>query len=204
MTNLVTDAQAKTWLGIGDSTDDTVIGYITAAVSANVRGWCGRSFNITTSDSDTARYFAPLSNTLVQIDDASTITSVATDDADDGTYSTAWATGDWQARPVGGIGPTSETGWPYSSVVAVESRVFPTVVRPAVKIVGKWGWASLPGDVFLACEMMVAEMFRAKAGGYDTFTSDGGYSTIRRNAIVRDLLAPYRRSTANDARFLVA
>lgn len=204
MANLVTDAQVKTWLGISDSTEDTLIAYLTAALSKNVRGWCGRSFNVAGADADSARYFRPIDGfDKVLIDDAYSITSVATDDADTGAYATSWASTDWYATPVGGIGRDGVAGWPYTALVALLRR-FPDLIRPSVKVLGKWGWSAVPDDVFLACQMLAGEMYRAKSGGFETFTTDAGFTIIRRNALVRDLLEPYRTRKAKNNRYMVA
>jgi hypothetical protein len=200
MADLITASQFKSWMSIGDTTDDTIIGYITPAVSSAIRKWCGRSFEAATSGT---RYFHPLSPSLCYIDDCTAFTSVATDDADDGLWSTTWAAGDYYAEPAANIGPDGMSGWPYTKLTAVESRRFPYVNRPAVKIVGTFGWAAVPGDVTMAALMLAAEQYRAKAGGFDTFTTDANFTQIRRNVLVRDLLQPYRTSRANDARFVV-
>jgi len=102
-----------------------------------------------------------------------------------------------------GQSPYGGSGWPYTSLHAVESREFPYVARPAVKVTAKWGWEALPDPVSTAVKMLVSEMYKARDGGYDTFTTDGGFTVIRGNRVVRDLLAPYRRGTAGDGRFVV-
>lgn len=203
MTNIVTEAQAKEWLEIADYVDDQRIGFIVASVSDMVANYCGRSFVVDTTQAATARYYRPLDDYTLPIDDCWAITSVATDDGDNGTWSTTWAATDYYAEPAGGVSAGGQTGWPTTLLRAVESRTWPIAGRPAAKVTGKWGWQVLPGDVRMAALMLVAEQYRAKSGGFDTFTTDGGFTQIRRNLLVRDLLQPYRRTSANDARFVI-
>jgi len=203
VTNIVTEAQAKEWLEIADFVDDQRIGFIVASVSDMIARYCGRSFVVDTAQSATARYFRPLDELTCHIDDCWQITAVATDDADNATWSTTWTTADYYPDPPNGVGVDGTTGWPYTKLAAVESYTFPLTSRPAVKVTGKWGWQVLPGDIRMAALMLVAEQYRAKSGGFDTFTTDGGFTQIRRNLLVRDLLQPYRRLSANDARFML-
>jgi hypothetical protein len=204
MSNIITAANLREHLGIGDSVDDQSIAWAVAAAQRQVRTYCGRSFEVDAAQSATARYFAPLSPYQVMIDDAWQITQIATDDNDNGTWSAVWSSGDWFAHPSGGIGPDGLSGWPYTEIAAVSTLpLFPPAMRPSVKVTAKWGWTALPDDVFLATLMVGAELFRAKSGGSDVFTADGQFVPIRRNAVLRDLLAPYRGIKANDTRFVV-
>ena len=203
MANLITEAQLKQWLSIDDSADDVVLSLVTAAASQQVRTYCGRSFDVDAAQTASARYYAPSDAFVTMIDDCWAITEVATDDGDDGTYNFTWQATDWQAQPVGNFGPTGLGGWPYTRIVAVEAATFPIASRPAVKVTGKWGWVALPDDVKMATLMVAAEIFKAKSGGFEVFTADASFTPIRRNMLVRDLLAAYRTATAHDARFVV-
>ncbi len=208
MANLITDAQAKDWLNISDAEDDATVALLTSAVSGQVRAYCGRSFHSESSQTASARYFTPMDGCRVVIDDAYEITLVETDNGDDGTYSTSWSSSDWYALPANRQSPYGEANWPYTEIRAVESKEFPYAQRPAVKVTAKWGWSDsdvndIPDDVTLACRMLLQEMNKARDGGYDTFTTDSGFTQIRRNLVVRDLLQPYRREFASDQRFVV-
>lgn len=204
MANLVTDSQAKSWLDIPDAVDDARVAFLTAAASELVRGYCGRSFNVDSAQVASARYFTPDLYCTVKIDDCYEVTAVATDNGDDGSYGTTWATTDYLLLPPGGQGPYGSTGWPYTGIRAVEAREFPTwTTRPSVKVTGKWGWSSLPSDVTMATLMLVGEMFRAKSGTFEQFNADGSFTPIRQNRQVRDLLQKYKTIQSADARFWV-
>ena len=148
---------------------------------------------VTAATTATARYF-PISGDGVWLDDCTEVTAVAIDSGDAATWATALTTADYSLTPVGGLGPDGSTGWPYTQLVTRNSYRFTTtnVTIPAVKVTAKWGWSALPADVRLATLMVGAELFRAKGGSVETFTADGQFIPIRRNALVRDLLRDYR------------
>jgi len=204
MTNYVTTEQVRAALDI-DTTDEDTLSLAVSSASRLVDSMCGRNFGVTTS---AARYFDPTDYYCVSIDDAATVTAVATDDGADGTYSTSWSASDWQAQPVGGIAPSGLTGWPYRAVVAVSGRTFYKGFnrRPTVKVTGTWGWAAVPDDVEQATLFLASEMFKAarEAPFGSAGLADFGPVTIRGNRRVMDLLAPYKRTTSSDGRFLVA
>jgi hypothetical protein len=186
------------------STDDQSLQLAVTGASRLIDSMCGRTFSLTTSAS---RYFDPTDAYCVRIDDAATITAVATDDGADGTYSTSWAAGDWQGQPVGGFGPHAGTGWPFTALVAVSGRTFSKGMnrRPVVRVTGTWGWAAVPEDVHQACVFLASEMFKAREAPLGTAgMTDFGPITIRGNRRVVDLLAPFKRVSAADGRFLVA
>lgn len=205
MADLVSAAELAQWMSIPDNEDDTTLAWCATAASKWIRGKTGRSFNIEAAQTVSARYFQPLAHYLVRVDDCYDLATivVATDEADDGLYATTWDATDFQMNPVGGIGPTGETGWPFTKIVAVSTKTFPFNMRTSVKVTAKWGWEALPGDVFEAALMVAAEMHKAKSGGMEVFTADGNFMPQRQNRIVRDLLTPYGTRRANDARFVV-
>jgi hypothetical protein len=203
MAALVLDDEVKQFLEIADNADDALIGAINLAASDEVRQFCGRSFTVDPAQAATTRVFQSLTETLCMIDDAWSITLVESDSGNDGTYATDWTSSQWYAWPANGISQTGETGWPYTHITSTGSLWFPIADRPNVRVTGKWGWAALPDSVRLAHLQLCGELYRSRTGGYDTFTTDGGFTTIRSNRVVRDLLQPYRRSTAADGRFVV-
>ena len=204
MTNYITDEDVRNSIDVSDVSQST-LDLTLAAVTSWIDGQCGQNFGLTTS---AARYYDPTDAYCVAIDSANTVTAVATDDGIDGTYSTSWATTDWQAQPVGGISPSGRTGWPYRAIVAVSGRTFYKGYnrRPIVKVTGTWGWAAVPADIKLAALMVVEETYKAvrEAPFGSSNLADFGPVTIRGNRRVQELLAPYKLVTSSDGRFLVA
>jgi hypothetical protein len=186
------------------STDDQSLALAVTSASRLVDSMCGRTFGVTASAD---RYVNPLDAYCAGIPDAATITAVASDDGADGTYSTSWSASDWYGAPVGHIGPHGGTGWPFTAIVAVGGRTFSrgTNRRPLVKVTGTWGWSAVPEDVHQATVFLAAEMFKAREAPLGTAgMTDWGPITIRGNRRVVDLLAPFKRVSAADGRFLVA
>lgn len=194
--SIISSSDLAAQVDISDGGDSAALSAAAAAACRNVRGWCGRSFDVVTAATTaSARYFHVVSATELLIDDCTEITAVATDSADAGTWATSLTTTDYYAAPVGGLAADGSTGWPYTSLLGRNGYRFSTttnVTIPAVKVTAKWGWATLPDDVRLATLMVGAELFKAGGGSVETFTADGQFVPIRRNALVRDLLAPYR------------
>jgi len=204
MADYIAPADVMAALAIAE-TDDPTLNQAVSAASNLVRDMCGRDFGTVASS---ARFFHPLDGYCCPIDDATTVTVVATDDAGDGLYSTIWAAADWQATPVGNIGPAGQTGWPYTAIVAIESRSFTTDLnlRPTVKVTAVWGWGAIPAPIKQATLFVASEMFKAarEAPFGSANLADFGPVLIRGNRRVDQLLAPYKTMAASDGRFLVA
>lgn len=206
MTDYITIQDLKGWRRDTTTANDIELSAIVTAASRWVDSRCGRVFS--TDSTATARYFTPTNPYLVPIDDAHEITAVAVDDADDGTYSTSWSSTDWQARPVNQRGPQGQTGWPYTSIVAVEARRFDLgSLRPSVKVTAKWGWsAGVPDDVKQATLMIAARLYELRntplglSGGSVEF----GPVAVRDLRDIDGLLSPYKTILSSDGRFLVA
>lgn len=199
MTDYITSANFKTRHGITVATNDArIVAHCTAA-SREVDSICHRRFD---GDSvATARYFPRLSNSLVLIDDAWEIASVATDDGNAGAYSTAWATTDWYADPPNGVGPNGQSGWPVEALWAVGSRLYPIQDRPAVKVTAKWGWAAVPTDVVEATYLLAHRLFYEVAvpSGVVPGGPDFNGAPLQRPWTVERLLAPFLKAAAGVA-----
>jgi len=158
----VSAAALKSFLGISDTTDDTLLTAAANAATERVNQFCQRQFNQTTTSSD--RTYVPRDCWTVEVDDFHTTTGlvVATDTNDDGTYATTWTSADYVLHPFDGI-ESGETGWPYRKIVAVEDLTFPARTgRPRVRVTAQWGWAEIPESVTLATKLIAALLFNLK------------------------------------------
>ena len=209
MADYISPAQVAIALNLSVA-EDTGLQTAVSAATGWVRNWCGRDFTATTAAATaTARYFDPTDCYVTRVDDCIEVTAVATDDGADGLYSTAWSASDWQAHPVGGQGPYGDTGWPYTSIVAVSSRTFDIWTvnrRPRVKVTAKWGWSAIPDAVQQACIFLAEEFYKAaREAPFGTANlADFGPVLIRGNRRIQELLQPFRTLRAGDGRFLVA
>lgn len=188
-----TTAELKSRLGITDSTDDTRIGEALAAASRGIEDFTGRQFNKTTTAS--ARVYYPDHGCLTRVHDFHTTIdlAVATDEGDDGTYETTWATTDYQLEPLNGI-EDGQTSRPYRRIRAVESRYFPTRSRRApVQVTAQWGWNAVPAPVKEACLISAEEVFGLKDARYGVANfGEFGAIRVRENPRTARMLAPYR------------
>lgn len=186
--------ELKTRLDISDTTDDDRLTASLAAASREIEAYCGRQFN--DAGAASARVFRPTGCALAVVDDFNTTTGliVATDEGDDGTYETTWATSDYELEPLNGV-VAGLSGWPFYRIRAVESRTFPTVRRRAtVQVTARWGWTAVPTPVKEACLMIAAETFKIGdapfgVAGFGEF----GPVRVRMNTRAQSLLAPYQR-----------
>lgn len=193
----VTTAELKGELGISDSTNDTQIALAITAASQAVTTWCERDFNA--AGSVTARSYYPTHERLVMVDDISTATGlvVKTDTGDTGTYDTTLDATAYQLEPLNGVA-TGLTGWPYTSIRAVDSSIFQTsYYRPSVQVSANWGWASVPGPVKKATMVMAARLYKRKDSAEGVLSGFGEFGPVRvgtrMDPDVEKLLMPYRK-----------
>lgn len=199
MADYITSNEFKARFGITTSSYDTMISEQITAASRQIDSMCGRRFDA--DGSATARVFHPVTSTEVIIDDALEITAVATDTSDDGTYATTWAAGDYQTYPLNGVGPTRQSGWPATRIVAVENRTFPSSRRASVQVTAKWGWTAVPDDVKEACYLLAHRLFYEKdvPSGVVPGSLEFGGTGMRELRSVVKLLKPYMRYEPNVA-----
>jgi hypothetical protein len=187
-------AQLKTRLtNISDTNDDAALTNALATSSRAIEQFCGRQFN--DAGAASARVYNLDTRHVVRVDDFHTTTGlvVETDDGDDGTFETTWSATDYQLEPLNQI-VDGQTGWPYHTIRAVESRYFPCGRRTTVRVTARWGWSAVPTPVQEACLILSEETFRLKdapfgVAGFGEF----GVVRIRDNRKAAALLAPYRR-----------
>lgn len=196
---IISASDLKTWMGISDSNDDTLITTAASAACTWVIQTCGRSFEVTASGSESSRVFRPKSHTLCVTDDFSSTVNltVSLDGGDDGTYETALTLNtDYIVEPLNGL----EDGLtvPYRKLRAT-SWLFDTCATiPSVQVTARWGWAAVPDAVKQAALIEGARIAkRSKSpegvlGGFQDF----GATPIRQKADpdAMSLLRPYVRA----------
>lgn len=189
-----TSDELKDYLGmsVADTTDDDQITDALSSVSREIEKFCHRQFNL--ASSATARVFYPLAHYLAKVDDFTAVTSITTDEDDDGVYETTWDTTDYQLEPLNGV-VDGESGWPYSYVRAVASRCFPytcEMSRAPLQVTATWGWAAVPAAVKQACLILASETFRLKGAPFGVASFDQfGPVRVRDNPMAAKKLAPY-------------
>ncbi len=200
MADLITSANFKTRHGITVATNDARIAAHCTAASLEVFSRTGRDFNAGTPGA--IRYYHPYSCDAVRIADFSTITAVALDLDDTGTYSTVLQAADYQVDPHGGIGPNGQTGWPAEAIQILNYGVtLRRCRRPSVKVTGTPGWAAVPTDVVEACYLIAHRLYYEVSvpAGLTPPNAEFGLpgSPLQRPYTVDRLLAPYVRLERN-------
>jgi hypothetical protein len=163
-----------------------------ASATAWVNEHTRRDFNL--ADTATARYF-DTSTDVVMVDDIGHATiTLATDSAQDGTHSTAWAATDFQVNPLDAIAANE----PITSLIAVGSYAFPQAAfrrRGLVKVTARWGWPAVPEAVKQATLILAASLFKRHESPTGLL-GGGEFGQIRVGTIVDPhvtmLLQPYR------------
>lgn len=185
-----------------DTLDDDELTDALASASQEIDDHCGRRFSA--DDVATARRIARdrILRGTAWIDDFHTTTGliVATDDGDDGTYSTTWAASDYELEPLDGI-VDGVPGWPYYRIVPVASRCWPRCTRRApLRVTAKWGWAAVPAPVHQACLIMAAETHKLRTAPFGVAGfGQYGHIRVRNNPMAEKKLAPYVRDPAKTA-----
>lgn len=193
--NYATLAELKQRLaGVSDTTDDALFTAALNSASRAVEKYTGRQFN--DSETASARVFYPDSSRRCLVDDFHTTTglTVKTDDDDDGTYEITLSSSDYQLEPLNGF-VDGESGWPYNTIVAVESQTFPTSThRASVEVTARWGWAEVPAAVKEATLIVAEELAKLKDAPFGVSGwTDFGIMRVRDNPFAARLLNPYRR-----------
>lgn len=187
--------ELKSRLGITDTNDDARLTNALAVASRGIEKNAHRQFN--DAGSATARRFRTKFADCVEVDDFSTTTGlvVESDDDEDGTFDRTWTlTTDYELEPLDGI-VDGETGWPYSSVVAVGDKLFGVYLfRPAARVTARWGWAAVPSPIKEACLIVAEETFKLKDAPFGVAGfAEYGAVRVRENPIAMQMVGPYIR-----------
>ena len=149
-------AEVKSALHITDSIDDSLLEMAIESASRLLDAYTARSFyNAGTA----SRYFVADNDWLTNIDDAITITEVATDTSADGTYDIIWQASDYQLEPLNGR--IDGLAMPYNAIRAVGDYTFPIWGGEAlVKVTGTWGFSAVPTAIKQATIIQASRFFK--------------------------------------------
>jgi hypothetical protein len=150
--------------------------------------YCGRTFY---AQDAVTRYYTPRYYDMLQVDDLRTVTSLQTDEDEDGTYEFTWASTDYYLDNY----DNSE----LYSLIRVRPNgafLFPRGARRSVKIIGNFGPSAVPRAIAQACHLQANRFMRRKDSPFGVMGSVelGQLKTITKvDPDVQQLLAPYRR-----------
>jgi hypothetical protein len=186
-------AETKAALRITDSIDDSLLEMAIESASRLLDSYTARSFyNAGTA----SRYYAATNDFQTDIDDAISISEVATDFSADGTYDTIWAASDYELLPLNGR--VDGLAVPYNAVKVSGGGdyTFPLYNGEGlVKITGVWGWASIPIAIKQATIIQASRIFKRLDSPLGVLSSpDMGFIRVgsRLDPDVAQLVDPYR------------
>jgi len=160
-----------------DIGDDAVIEDIVEQVSRYIEGETGRRF--WKNSSDETRYFSSTSSLHCYVDDLSTApTSVSVDYDNERSYTALSTTTDYELDPPN----AALDGWPYIKLVILptSSAYFPHTPR-GVKVVGKFGFPSVPDDVKGLCLAIAFNGYQSRSGQ----SSPGNITVTAAGVVIR-------------------
>lgn len=183
--------EVKNALRIQDSVDDSLLEMAIESASRLIDGYAGRYFY---NAGSATRNFVAEDLYLTVIDDLHSITSLATTDKVGGAYTT-WTATDFQLEPLNGTADGIQS--PYTAVRAVGNYGFTFFNNQAlVRIVGSWGWASVPVAIKQATIIQASRIFKR----LDSPLGVAGFGDMgvvrvgsRLDPDVQHLVDPYRR-----------
>jgi hypothetical protein len=188
-------AEAKAYLTISDSIDDTMLESMVEAASRSIDNIASRRFYLDASAS--ARLYRGTNPYILTVDDFGSTTGLilALDTGGDGTYETTLTLNtDYVVEPFNAIA----IGKPYTQITLVGGQLLPWLLpnlRPSVQLTAKWGFPTVPEDISQACLILTADMYKRK----DSVGGNLGISelgAIRMSPLGRDIAAmtrAYRR-----------
>jgi hypothetical protein len=188
-------AEAKAYLSITDSIDDTMLESMVEAASRSIDNIAGRRFYLDASAS--ARLYRGTNPYILTVDDFGSTTglALALDTGGDGTYETTLTYNvDYVVEPFNAVA----MGKPYTQITLVGGQLLPWLLpnlRPSVQLTAKWGFPTVPDDISQACLILTADMYKRK----DSVGGNLGISelgAIRMSPLGRDIAAmtrAYRR-----------
>jgi hypothetical protein len=187
-------AEFKSSIGITDSTDDTPLQSVLDAADQLINNYVDTKvgFGITSSQT---RYYTAQRFDFVLTDPIVTVTTLAVDINGDGTYSQVWSANDYILAPRN----AALDSRPYTEIdtspFSTADYNFP-VGYLEVKVVGTFGWPSVPAAVKQAALIQAGAIWSSRTAPFGVIGSQDLGGVLRMSAALhpeaRVLLEPYR------------
>lgn len=183
-------SQLKASLRITDSVDDALLELAIEAASREIDSATERQFFPTNA----TRIYTPRDSYVVEIDDLTTLTTLKTSSAADGTFDITWTASDYQLEPLNGL--TGGITVPYTQIRAVGDYTFPIEGGEAtVQVVGSFGFATAPTAIKQATVLLASRIFKRNDSplGVAGFGDLGVVRVSRLDPDVDAMIAPYKK-----------
>jgi hypothetical protein len=177
-------------LRITDSVDDALLELAIEAASREIDSATERQFFPTNA----TRIYTPRDSYVVEIDDLTTLTTLKTSSAADGTFDITWTASDYQLEPLNGL--TGGITVPYTQIRAVGDYTFPIEGGEAtVQVVGSFGFATAPTAIKQATVLLASRIFKRNDSplGVAGFGDLGVVRVSRLDPDVDAMIAPYKK-----------
>lgn len=187
-------AQFKAAVGITDSTDDAALQNVLDATDTLIDLHCDRKTGFGTASE--TRYYTAEDYQYVLTDDLVSVTTLQTDDDANGTYETTWtANTDFMLAPAN----AALDGFPYTEIDTSVSwpRNFPKDVYRGVKVVGVFGFPSVPAAVVQAEIIQAGAVWSSRTSPFGVIGSADLGGILRQTRALHPeaalILEPYRK-----------
>jgi hypothetical protein len=187
-------AQFKAAVGITDSTDDTALQNVLDATDTLIDLYCDRKTGFGTASE--TRYYTAEDYQYVLTDDLVSVTTLQTDDDANGTYETTWtANTDFMLAPAN----AALDGFPYTEIDTSVSwpRNFPKDVYRGVKVVGVFGFPSVPAAVVQSEIIQAGAVWSSRTSPFGVIGSADLGGILRQARALHPeaalILEPYRK-----------
>ena len=187
-------AQFKAAVGITDSTDDAALQNVLDATDTLIDLYCDRKTGFGTATE--TRYYTAEDYEYVLTDDLVSVTTLQTDDDANGTYETTWTVGtDYVLAPRN----AALDGFPYTEIDTSVTwpRNFPKDVYIGVKVVGVFGFPSVPAAVKQAEIIQAGAVWNSRTAPFGVIGSADLGGILRMSRALHPeaalILEPYRK-----------
>jgi len=189
-------AQFKAAVGIGtaDTADDAALQNVLDATDTLIDLYCDRKTGFGTASE--TRYYTAEDYQYVLTDDLVSVTTLQTDDDANGTYETTWTSGtDFVLAPRN----AALDGFPYTEIDTSVTwpRNFPKDVYLGVKVVGVFGFPSVPAAVTQAEIIQAGAVWNSRTAPFGVIGSADLGGILRMSRALHPeaalILEPYRK-----------
>lgn len=190
----LTEFKQAIGIGTADTTDDTALQSVLDATDALIDLYTDRKQGFGTATE--TRYYTASNWNYLLTDDIVSVTTLQTDDNGDGTYETTWVSGtDYVLAPRN----AALDGWPYTEIdTSVNApKAFPVGVYLGTKVVGVFGWPSVPSAVKQAAIIQANAVWMSRSSGFGVIGSQELGGILRQSRALHPeaqvLLDAYRK-----------
>ena len=176
-----------------DTTSDSALQDVLNTSAKMVDRYCDTAIGFGQTASQT-RYYQAGKVTQCLIDPLVSVTTLSTDNGWDGTFSTPWSASDYILYPRNAAYDSMPYYW-MDANLATGAQMFPLIPN-GVKIVGVFGWPSVPLAVRQATILQALALFSSRQAPFGVIGAGSEGSVMRMSAAlhpeVKALLDPYR------------